>query len=227
MLQVVKIELQTAQHLLHGVGIAVVERRIRRDAGLHLVEIDVPWVVFHDLVDVEFALGTRSDERHVAPDDVPQLRQLVEARAPEETAHLRDARVVQMMVAQEASDLCQLIRLLVLEEVGSVLLSINLHASEFVDVERFSTQADSFLRKEHMSSVFKLDGKKTQQEQRREHHQGNECNECVDKASEAILPFAPWLGFQHILLRILSVCPLFGHDATCLQTVIQFDVRCK
>src|SRR5437762_78678 len=36
----------------------------------------------------------RPHEAHVAADDVPELRQLVEAGAPEDPAYLRDPRVV-------------------------------------------------------------------------------------------------------------------------------------
>ena len=39
-------------------------------------------------------LGTGTDKRHVAPDDVPQLGQFVEFRRAEEAADFRDARAV-------------------------------------------------------------------------------------------------------------------------------------
>ena len=35
-------------------------------------------------------LGARTDERHVAPDDVPELRQLVELRPAQEPSDRRD-----------------------------------------------------------------------------------------------------------------------------------------
>ena len=44
-------------------------------------------------VDVARILRPRTDERHLAADDVPQLRQLVELRPPQEPAEPRDPRV--------------------------------------------------------------------------------------------------------------------------------------
>ncbi len=61
------------------------------DAGRH-------HVVFADAVaiilDLFFHNGTRPDKAHIAQEDVPQLRQLIEARSAEESAELCDARIV-------------------------------------------------------------------------------------------------------------------------------------
>ena len=43
-------------------------------------------------------LGARADEAHVAPEDVEQLRELVEARASQEAPDARDARIVAQLV---------------------------------------------------------------------------------------------------------------------------------
>ena len=39
-------------------------------------------------------LGPRPDEAHVAPEQVPDLRQLVQAEPPEDPPHPGDARVL-------------------------------------------------------------------------------------------------------------------------------------
>src|SRR5215210_5767815 len=44
-----------------------------------------------EALDVVHPLGTRADERHLADEDVPELRQLVEREAPEEASDARAA----------------------------------------------------------------------------------------------------------------------------------------
>src|SRR3712207_5708329 len=96
MLQIVKVELQSAQHLLHRVGIAIVERGVGSNAWPNLIEERVALVVLHNLVDVELAFGSWSDESHVATENVPQLWQLVKMVVAQEPANLRHAMVALM-----------------------------------------------------------------------------------------------------------------------------------
>src|SRR5581483_2205671 len=69
---------------------ATVHLRPAGDAGLDVEPAPLPLVVLLDLVPERRA---RSDQRHVAADDVPELRQLVDREAPEETPDRRDPRV--------------------------------------------------------------------------------------------------------------------------------------
>ena len=69
---------QTAQHLVHRVGIAVVECGFRSESGPHSEDILVVFVLSHNLVNEELTLRTRSDKRHITTEDIPQLWQLVE-----------------------------------------------------------------------------------------------------------------------------------------------------
>ena len=64
MLQIVEVEFEATQHLFHRIGIAVIKCSIRRHARPYLIKIGVAVVVFHDLLDEVFALGTRTNERH-------------------------------------------------------------------------------------------------------------------------------------------------------------------
>ena len=61
-LEIVEIHLQSFEHLLHGVCVAVVERSIRGDSRTYLIEILIAAVMFHNLVDIEFPFRTWSDE---------------------------------------------------------------------------------------------------------------------------------------------------------------------
>lgn len=72
---------------------------ITASAGLpHAGDAGQDHAVFAEVVAVAFDfLGddrTRPDKAHVAADDVPELRQFVKARFPQEGSELRDARVM-------------------------------------------------------------------------------------------------------------------------------------
>lgn len=73
MFQIEEVVTQAAEHLLDGIGIAVVERGVRRDARTNLKQITVAGITFHDLLDVELALGTGADKGHLTTEHVPQL----------------------------------------------------------------------------------------------------------------------------------------------------------
>ena len=94
MLKVEEVVVKAAQHLLHGVGIAIVKRGIACHARSYLIEKGVTRVVHHYLVNVILALGSIAYERHVAAEHVPQLWQLVKVVRTDEASHLSKARVV-------------------------------------------------------------------------------------------------------------------------------------
>ena len=56
MLQIVEVELKAAKHLLHSVGVAIVESGIGGDSWTQLVELGIAGVVLHDFVDEVLAL---------------------------------------------------------------------------------------------------------------------------------------------------------------------------
>ena len=84
------------------------------------------------LVDVILALRTRADYAHVTLNDIPELRQLVDAVLAQETSYSSHTRV---FVAGELWSI--------------VLLGILHHRAEFVDVERHIMIAHTFLAVEH------------------------------------------------------------------------------
>lgn len=149
MLQIVKIELQSAQHLLDGVGVAIVERSIAGHTGTHLVESLVAWVALHNLVDIVFALRTRTDKCHIALQHIPQLGQFVEMMPTEKTSALGETIII---------GLCQL---------GlAVLLAIYHHCAEFIDEERAATLAYALLSENHGSALLCLDDDVDEEEHR-------------------------------------------------------------
>ena len=74
------------------VAAPAVDLRPAGDAGLHLVAQHVLREAMLELLDEERALGTRTDDRHVAAQDVPELRQFVEVEAAQPSARPRVAR---------------------------------------------------------------------------------------------------------------------------------------
>ena len=150
--QVVEVEFQSSQHLRHGICIAVVECGVGGDTRTNLVEVLVARVVLHDLVDVELALGTRTDERHVADEDIPELRKLVEVVRSQEGTHLGEARVTAH-----------------LQEVGAILLGINAHGAKLIDEERLAMKPDALLSVNDWKPILPADGDGASQGQGREY----------------------------------------------------------
>lgn len=92
----------------------------------------------------------RADEAHVAADDVPELRQLVEAGLPEEGAELGDARVV-----LELEVLLPLFAGLgvLLEVFLEGFLCVRDHGLELVAREEHAIPADALMREDDMALV--------------------------------------------------------------------------
>src|SRR5262249_28331663 len=92
-LHVEQIVFELLTRLLARCGVIVVNLSPAGDARAQAVALVVHRHRGEELVDEDAALGPRSDEAHVALDHVPQLRELVEAPAPEPAADRRDARL--------------------------------------------------------------------------------------------------------------------------------------
>ena len=166
MLQIEEVVAQAAKHLLDGIRVAVIQGGIGRDARTYLVQITVARVTFHDLVDVELALRTGTDERHLADKYIPKLGQLV-----------------QMVLAQEFPDLCQTGIGTALIQRRTELLRIQTHTTELVDVERTAEATDTFLLENGRTAVLMLHGKVTNQKQGRENDQHHNASRCAQNRS--------------------------------------------
>src|SRR6185503_8078484 len=78
-LHVVEIELQLLERILLGRPIGIAKLRPPSESGLHAMPLVVIGNLLGELARELGTLGARSDETHVAFDDVEQLRELVEA----------------------------------------------------------------------------------------------------------------------------------------------------
>lgn len=180
MLQIIQVELKPTEHLLHRVGIAVVERRIRGHTRADLIEILIARVVLHDLVYEVFPLGSVPHKGHIADKNIPKLRQLVEMVSPEKFPYPRHPRIV-----------------LVLIERRSVLLGIHPHAPELIDIERLPVESDALLTEDGGRPTLNL-----QQQEAQDHERGKQDKTAGRKEAvgDPLDPVLQGMGHYRILL---------------------------
>jgi hypothetical protein len=70
-LEIVEVVLQSPQHLLEGVGIAVMQRGIGGYPWAYLVQQLIAWVLGHNLLNIVATLRTVAHKGHVAHEDIP------------------------------------------------------------------------------------------------------------------------------------------------------------
>src|SRR5207237_161190 len=90
-LDVVEVVLELLQHVLRRRAVLAAHLRVTGDAGLHVEALLEERHLLIELLDEDGPLGARADHAHVAAEDVPELRELVETRLPDEAADLRHA----------------------------------------------------------------------------------------------------------------------------------------
>ena len=129
-LQVVEVVVESKQHLFHSVGIAVVQSSIGSHSGAYGIQFGIARIVLHNLVDIEFAFRTVANESHVALEHVPQLWQFVEMMCTHPFASLSESRVAQGSIEQQ---------------LRTILLGIDAHTTELVDIERLAMQTYALL----------------------------------------------------------------------------------
>ena len=99
------------------------------------------------------------DDAHLAPEDIPELGQLVEAGPPQEAARPRDPRIVGQL-ERVTLDLVELL------QVGKLLLGVADHRAELDDLELAPVEADPRLAEEHRTAVLRPDGEPDRREDR-------------------------------------------------------------
>ena len=148
--------------------VATVDLRPAGEAGA-----DVVGAVFVALLD-EIRLvpqgGARPDDAHLADEDVEDLRQLVEARLPEEGADLRD------------------VLLRILQEVGrDVVWRVDLHRAVFQDGEELLVLPDAPLAEEDRAGVADDDAQSDDDPEGYQHDDADAGQDDVDEAFKKML----------------------------------------
>lgn len=194
MLQVEKIKVEPTQHLLHGVGVTIVESGVGCYAWPDLIEINVTRVVLNNLVNVVFAFGPRAYEGHVALHDVPQLWQLVEMVVAKESSHLRHAAV-----------------LFVAEELWTVFLGVDAHASELIDGERTAKPANALLLEDGRTAILALHQDIANKKQGREHNDACQGHQEIDDSLGDTLHLIHTIGYEPWIVHVIVPLDVWGY----------------
>lgn len=106
-------------------------------------------------IDILRHLGTRADQRHVAADDVEQLRKLVHLGSTQETTRSRDPFISQR------------------RDGGTLTLGAVEHRAELENPEPDKISPDAILSKENGAAGVDLDPRRNQEEQGRQDRPGS------------------------------------------------------
>src|SRR5215207_2424668 len=148
--------------LLPGKRGPAVDLRPAGDARLHVEAAPLAIRVLLDLVAQGWA---RPDQAHVAADDVPELRQLVEREPPQDASGPRDARIA-----------------LVHGPPGSLLLGAGHHRAELEQLEVLAVPPDAPLPVEDGAAVLELDRERRGGEERARKHEAERGSRHVQRA---------------------------------------------
>ena len=172
-LKVIKVVVEADEHLIKGVGIAVVEGGIGGDAGADGVEVGVARIALHYLLDEVGALGAGAYETHIAAQDVPELGELVEMVLADELADAGEACVVLLVVE--------------LGDAGG--FSIGVHGAELVDAERLAAAAYALLGEKGRAAVVAAHENVADDEEGKEYDEAEDADDDVERAFDKVLCF--------------------------------------
>ncbi len=126
---------------------------------------------------------TRTDQAHVAPDDVEQLGQFVQAGAAQEVAHRRDARVAgQLAVPFPFHRGVRIAR----EQRGQHRVRVPAHGSELQATEEPAVPADAVMAEEDRRAVRAPDQGRDGHQHRRQQHQQDAGEQPVEPRAECV-----------------------------------------
>src|ERR1700704_5430147 len=102
-------------------------------------------------------VGSRADQRHFTSKDIEKLRQLVEARAPEERSDAGDSRIIWPCLRH-----------------ARIRMGIMVHAAKLVDQDAVVVKAVTFLPEDDRATTVDLDRNGNDNKQRCDDHQQQE-----------------------------------------------------
>ena len=145
---------------------AAVDLRPAGDPRLDVEPVQLALVV---LVDLVAKRRPRADHRHVAANDVPELRQLVERQAPKDAADTGDARVAAIDCV-----------------AGAELLGADDHRAQLEELEVRAVLADARLAVEHGPAILELDRERGEREQRTRENEAGAGDRDVERAVQRV-----------------------------------------
>src|SRR5580765_1042797 len=147
--------------VLPGQARSPVDLRPAGDTGPHL---ETPPLARRVALHLIGERGAGTDEAHVTPHDVPELRQLVERQPPQHPSRTRDARIA-----------------LVDREAGALPLRTDVHRAELHELELFAVQPDAPLAIENGTAVVELDRQRRRGQEGARHRQAETGGGCVER----------------------------------------------
>ena len=119
----------------------------------------------------------RPDEAHLAPHDVPQLRQLIQRAAPQQPPDPRHTRIL--------SDLEQpLLRLVAIPQRVLQRIRVRDHRAELQHPETLAMTPDTLLREEHRPTILELHRHSNHSQERRDRQQPHHRTQQVERPLE-------------------------------------------
>src|SRR5665648_214887 len=119
--------------------------------------------------------GPRADQTHLALHHVDDLRQLVDAPAPQRAADARDARVKFDLEHRS-------VVVILVSEIVAQLVSAQVHGAELVDVEGPPSPAHPLLAEEHGAARVELDHQRDDAEHRQQEHEDHAADHEIEGA---------------------------------------------
>ena len=141
------------------------------DAGLHAVAQHVARDLVLELAHERRPLGARADDRHVAGEHVPDLRQLVERPRAQELADARAARIVLDRPHRTARR-----------------FGVDAHRAELHDHERAAVEPHALLAVEDGAAVLDPDGERDQRQDGQQHDQRGERDRQIHRPLHHAVP---------------------------------------
>lgn len=151
------------------------------EAGAHLRAVAPSVDALLELLAERGALGPGPDEGHIPLDDVPELRDLVQARLAHELAERRDAGVVALRPLRAAA------------------LRVDVHGAELVDPEGLPALADALLRVDGGPRALALD---LRRDGRHGDRQDDERAPACHDVERALYEAIPQAAANHRLLQL-------------------------
>jgi predicted dehydrogenase len=183
--EVLEVPAHLGAHVLETGIVVLVDLREPREAGAHAVAEPVLRDVFPQPGDDAGPLGARANDVHVAAQDVPELRQLVETELAHHPSERRHAGIVLLCPDRPR------------EPFG-----IHPHRAELEDGEDLATQvlvptfaerqrlapapieADACLRVDHRAAGGHADGDRDEKEERREQQEAQPRDRDIERATD-------------------------------------------
>ena len=151
---------------------------LTRDTRLHLMPVGIRFQHLAELLVVHHRVRTRSNQRHISVKHIPELRQLIQARAAQKTANLCNAGIVFRSLAH----------------IGTIFH--HRHRAELEHFKHALIAAPAALAEQNRPRTIELDRQRDQRHERRDHQRDNAADRQIFEPLDDGSPTSVTLGFD-------------------------------